>query len=102
MPLLEDVRLLTPEIRRLAPVIERDRAVPEPLVARLAELGVFRLAAPGGAGGLEAGTAVMLEVFEELGFADGSTGWCAMIGGVTSMALGRLPRSTAVELLADP
>jgi alkylation response protein AidB-like acyl-CoA dehydrogenase len=100
--LLDEVRTLTPEIRAHAPQIERERAVPEPIVARLADLGVYRLAAPRRAGGLEATPGEMLEIFEELGYADGSAGWCAMIGAATSMALGHLAEGTATELLADP
>ena len=44
----------------------------------------------------------MLEVFEEIGYADGSTGWCAMIGAATSMALGHLDEQIARDMLADP
>ena len=100
--LLDDVRTLTPRIRGLAARIEHDRAVPEEIIARLAELGVFRIAAPRAAGGREAAPAELFDVFEELGYADGSTGWCAMIGGATSMVLGRLDPAVATGLLADP
>jgi alkylation response protein AidB-like acyl-CoA dehydrogenase len=102
LALLEGVRALTSEIRTLAVRIERERAVPESLVVRLAELGVFRIAAPAADGGLEASPGEILEIFEELGYADGSTGWCAMIAGATSMALGHLDAATAGRLLADP
>ncbi|MEV4640361.1 acyl-CoA dehydrogenase family protein [Actinoplanes sp. NPDC049548] len=100
--LIDDIRALSPAIRELAPLIERDRGVPPALVEKLAGLGVFRLAAPREHGGLEADPGTLVEIFEELGRADGSTGWCAMIGGATSMALGHLPPATAAELLRDP
>ncbi|AGZ46704.1 acyl-CoA dehydrogenase family protein [Actinoplanes friuliensis] len=102
LSLLDDVRKLTPEIRALAPQIERDREVPPHLIGRLTDLGVFRLAAPRAAGGLEAGPSDLVDVCEELGAADGSVGWCAMIGAATGMALGRLPQDTAADLLTDP
>ncbi|GAB3863344.1 acyl-CoA dehydrogenase family protein [Dactylosporangium cerinum] len=102
MPILDEVRALTPAIRAAAEQIERDRSLPEDLVQHLAGLGVFRLAAPRTAGGGEADPITMFEIFEELGHADGSAGWCAMIGAATGIALGRLADSTATELLADP
>ncbi len=102
LSLLDDVRKLTPTIRALAGRIEQDRALPEEVVGRLAELGVFRLGAPLSAGGLEASAGDMVEVFEEIGYADGSAGWCAMIAGATSMALGHFSPATGQEMLADP
>ncbi|MEU7909187.1 acyl-CoA dehydrogenase family protein [Actinoplanes sp. NPDC049118] len=102
LTLLDDIRRLTPEIRALAPRIEQDREVPAHLIDRLCELGVFRLTAPRAAGGLEAEPADLVEVCEELGRADGSVGWCAMIGAATGIALGHLPGDTAAVLLADP
>ena len=100
--LLDDLRKLQPEIRALAPRIERDRAVPATLIDRLATLGVFRLAAPRAAGGLEVTPVELAEVCEELGYADGSVGWCSMIGAATGMALAHVPEGIAAELLRDP
>jgi alkylation response protein AidB-like acyl-CoA dehydrogenase len=100
--LIDDIRRLAPEIRALAPQIERDREVPAALIDRLAELGVFRLAAPRAAGGLEADPAELVAVCEELGYADGSVGWSGMIGAATGMALGHLAEEVAKDLLADP
>ncbi|MFI5936241.1 acyl-CoA dehydrogenase family protein [Actinoplanes sp. NPDC051494] len=100
--LLDDLRRLTPSIRTLAPRIEQDGTVPEPLLDQLRTLGVFRLTAPADCGGLEADPGTLVRVFEELGYADGSTGWCAMIGGATGMALGHLPPATARSMLDDP
>ncbi|MFI7596573.1 acyl-CoA dehydrogenase family protein [Actinoplanes sp. NPDC049681] len=99
---IDDIRALSPAIRTMAPLTEQDRGVPPALIEQLAELGVFRLAAPRDCGGLETEPATLVEIFEELGRADGSTGWCAMIGAATSMALGHLPRNTATDLLRDP
>lgn len=99
---LDDIRALTPAIRALAPDIERAREVPDHLIAQLSELGVFRLAVPRSAGGLEADPATMLAAFEELGRADGSVGWCAMIGAATGVTVGRLDDATAARLLAEP
>ncbi|MEV6598866.1 acyl-CoA dehydrogenase family protein [Actinoplanes sp. NPDC051346] len=100
--LLDDIRALTPTIRKLAPQIEQDRAVPTALIEQLADLGVFKLAAPKEHGGLEAEPGLLVDVLEELGRADGSTGWCAMVGAATGMAMAYLPAATAADLLRDP
>ncbi|MFI6762900.1 acyl-CoA dehydrogenase family protein [Micromonospora sp. NPDC050417] len=100
--LIDDVRARSARIRALAPQIERDRAMPEDLVDDLIGLGLLRLAAPGAAGGVEADPLTMFEVFEELGRADGSVGWCTMIGAATGVTLGYLDETTAAKLLADP
>lgn len=102
MPLLEHVDALVPAITAAAASTERDRAVPEPIIAGLADAGVLRLAAPKAVGGLEIDPSTMYEVFERLATADGSTGWCAMIAGATSAVLGYLAPETATDLLADP
>ncbi|WP_326562644.1 acyl-CoA dehydrogenase family protein [Micromonospora sp. NBC_01796] len=100
--LIDEVRALSARIAALAPQIEHDRTMPEELVSELAGLGLFRLAAPQKVGGIEADPLTMFEIFEELGRADGSVGWCTMIAGATGFTLGHLDESTATELLTDP
>lgn len=100
--LLENVRRLRPEIQALAEQIEHDRALPAALIAQLHAAGVFRSVAPRALGGLELSPSELLDVLEELGYADGSVGWCSMIGAVTGIALGYLSADTAADLLADP
>ncbi|WP_329104279.1 acyl-CoA dehydrogenase family protein [Micromonospora sp. NBC_01699] len=100
--LIDEVRALSTRIRALAPQIEHDRALPEELVSELVGLGLFRLAAPQGIGGGETDPLAMFEIFEELGRADGSVGWCTMIAAATGITLGYLDEPTAAELLADP
>jgi alkylation response protein AidB-like acyl-CoA dehydrogenase len=100
--LVDDVRALGGHIRSCAAEFERAGTVDEETVARLAELGVFRLLAPRAVGGLEADPILFLQVCEELGAADGSAGWVAMIAAATSLALAYLEPEVARELLADP
>jgi indole-3-acetate monooxygenase len=100
--LLQEIEKLAPEIAAASDRIERDRAVPEELVARLAATGMFRVAAPAAVGGLELDPITMFEAFERLGRADGSTGWSAMISAATSVAFGYLDASVAAAMLADP
>jgi len=100
--LLENVRRLTPEIQALAVQIEHDRALPASLVEQLHAAGVFRSVAPRALGGLELAPSELVGVLEELGYADGSVGWCSMIGAVTGVALGYLSEDTAAALLDEP
>ncbi|GAB1692945.1 acyl-CoA dehydrogenase family protein [Krasilnikovia sp. M28-CT-15] len=67
----------------------------------LADIGVFRLAAPRGVGGLDVGPVSFARVCEELGYADGSVGWVAMIAAATSMTLAFLEPEVAHAMLAD-
>jgi alkylation response protein AidB-like acyl-CoA dehydrogenase len=73
--MLNDIRALTPRIRELAPGIAATGTIPAALHSRLARTGVFRLAAPRWAGGVEADPLVTAGVLEELGWADGSARW---------------------------
>ena len=100
--LVDEVRALGERIRSGAADAERDGAVPAETVAQLAELGVFRMLAPAAVGGLEADPVLFAEVCEELGYADGSTGWVAMIAAATSLTLAYLEPDVARDMLADP
>src|SRR4051812_26898941 len=102
VPLLDGVRELGPDVRALAPQIERDRELPVELVERLGSLGLFRLAAPSSRGGLESDPVTILQVVEELSRADASVGWTVMIGIATGVTLGYLDPASAAQILADP
>src|SRR3954454_16817327 len=78
--ILANVEGLLPEIRRRSPEIAADRRLPRDLVDALKAAGVFRVAAPHEWGGPEMSMPDQLRMFERLSHADGSVGWCAMIG----------------------
>lgn len=88
--MIDVVRALAPDIRAQADHIERERRLPLELVHALARAGVFRLCVPRGLGGEEAAPETVLAVLEELAYADGSTGWCAMIGATSGLVSGYL------------
>jgi alkylation response protein AidB-like acyl-CoA dehydrogenase len=92
---IEAVRALAPDVRAQSERIERDRRLPLDLVRSLARIGVFRLCVPRALGGAEAEPATLLAVLEELSRADGSTGWCAMIGATSGLLSAYLPESEA-------
>ncbi|MFG1885841.1 acyl-CoA dehydrogenase family protein [Micromonospora sp. NPDC049102] len=100
--LLKSVAALAPQIRTDAAAIEEAGRLPDALLGHLAELGVFRLAAPRAAGGLEADPLTLYTLVHDLARADGSVGWCAMIAAATSVTLGYLDERVAAELLAAP
>jgi len=72
--LLKSVAALAPEIRADAAAIEEAGRLPDALLGHLAELGVFRLAAPRAAGGLEADPLTLYTLVHDLARADGSVG----------------------------
>ena len=82
--------------------IERARRLPDIVVSALRESGVHRLAVPRELGGIEAPVTVAMDVFERLAAADGSTGWCAVIGAGTNLFAGYLPEDAAQVVFADP
>ena len=51
-----------------------------PVVQALLNAGLFYLMVPAALGGLEVDARTYLEVVEAISAADGSTGWCVMIG----------------------
>jgi len=74
-PLLETARKLRELIETEADNVEASGTLTEAVVAALDESGLFRLSTPGALGGFEADVATIVEVCEELAFADGSVGW---------------------------
>ena len=77
---LERVRALQPRIRELEGEITDKRRLPTDLVEDLRGTGVFRMAMPKSWGGPELPLLDQLEIIEALSYANGSVGWCAMIG----------------------
>ena len=100
--MIDAVRALEPRIRAAANEIETRRRVPLELVHALADVGVFRLCIPRGLGGIEAHPALLLDVIESIAAADGSTGWCAMIGATSGIVSAYLPERVARDVYADP
>ncbi len=98
----ERIAAVTPRIRAASDRIEQGRRLPADLVAALAEAGAFRLCVPRALGGLEADVVTLLRVIETVAIADGSAGWCVMIGATTALVSGYLEPSIAREIYADP
>jgi indole-3-acetate monooxygenase len=73
---IERARQLGPMIEAAADEIERRRELPEPIVAALAERGLFRLLLPRSLGGAELPPAAYVPVVEEIAKHDASVAWC--------------------------
>jgi alkylation response protein AidB-like acyl-CoA dehydrogenase len=71
---------LAGQIREASDEIERSRRLPPDIAAAMKEAGVFGMAMPRVWGGPELDPLTQFRVIEALAMADGSVGWCAMIG----------------------
>jgi indole-3-acetate monooxygenase len=98
---LEAARKLQPMIRASADEIEAARELPRPLFEALADAGLFRLAVPGAIGGAEIDLPTYVQIIEELGKADASTGWIVNQGAIFATYAARMPRDVARRIWID-
>lgn len=101
--IVQAAREMMPRIRGYAEQIEREGCLPGELVRALAEMGVFRMLAPRAIGGGEIDPLTHFEVIEALSQADGSVGWCSVIGSGGGWMSAFLRRDVGYELIGrDP
>ena len=93
--LLDIARELAPKIRSCADEIEAERELPRPLFEALADAGLFRLALPRSLGGAELDLPTYIQVIEEMGKADASTGWIINQGAIFATYAARMPLDVA-------
>ncbi len=97
------ISALAPEISSRSREFESVRRLPADLARKLAEAGLFRSAIAKVYGGTELTPADSIRLIEEVSRADGSVGWCVMIGSVTGVLSGFLPEKSAREIYgSDP
>ena len=96
--ILAAIHELVPTIRARAAEIEQARRMPADLARSLAAAGLFRMAVPKEAGGLELEPTAMLRAIEAAGAADASVGWCVMIGATSGVTAAYLPMPLAREI----
>jgi alkylation response protein AidB-like acyl-CoA dehydrogenase len=95
-------RSLQPIVREHADEGERQRHLATPVVAALADAGLFRMAAPAAYGGLEVDPHEMILALEAVAEADGAAGWTLMIGVETvGIATAALAPAVAEAMLGD-
>jgi alkylation response protein AidB-like acyl-CoA dehydrogenase len=99
--LLEAARKLAPMIRTYAGDTEALRALPAPVFEALADAGLFHMAFPRSLGGGELDLPTYIQVIEELGKADASTGWVVNQCAIFATYAARMPRALARKIWID-
>lgn len=79
-PVLRAAIGLAEQIGAASTETERGRRLPAGIAAAMKDAGVFGMAMPRAWGGLEVDPLTQFRIIEALAMADGSVGWCAMIG----------------------
>jgi alkylation response protein AidB-like acyl-CoA dehydrogenase len=98
---LETARKLAPMIRTYADDVEEERALPKPLFDALYDAGMFLLAFPRSMGGGEIDLPTYIQVIEEIGKADASTGWVVNQCAIFATYAARMPRDVARAIWID-
>lgn len=99
--LVQAARDLRPDLLELGPEIEAGRRLPTRAVELMKAAGVFRMTIPRAWGGPEADPMTQVRVVEALSRANGSAGWCAMIGSDGGYLSAGLDQEIARELYQD-
>ena len=100
--LLQHLEALLPAIRARRDEIEQARRMPRHLIDDIRATGMFSLSIPRDIGGQQAGPHDILHAIETVARADGSTGWCAMIGVANNLSAGYMIEAGAKEVYANP
>ncbi len=82
--LIDRTRELTPLVEAAADRTEELGTLPDDIVDAVADVGLFWVLVPKELGGGEVDVRTALAVFEELSYADGSTGWSVMANATSS------------------
>jgi indole-3-acetate monooxygenase len=100
-PVLHAAIGLAKDIRGAGDEIEMGRRIPHSIAAAIKEAGVFGMAMPCAWGGPELDPLTQIRVIEALAMADGSVGWCAMIGCDGGYITAFLDQDVAREMYPD-
>ena len=88
------------EIRRRSADIEASRRMPQDLAARMAAAGLFRALVPAQYGGGQVHPREFFDAVMTTAEADGSVGWCLMIGASTGLLAAMLAEDAARAIFA--
>ena len=100
--MLESVRGLQPMIRSEVPEMQAERRLTTTVVDAMRGADVFGMALPVSLGGPGLSPLEQFEVIEALTYADGSVGWCAMIGCDSGHFPGCLDAETVGQVYPTP
>src|SRR5712691_231358 len=98
---LDAARKLVPLIRSSADQIDAARELPRSLFEALADAGMFQLAFPRSLSGAELDLPTYVEVIEEIGKADASTGWIVNQNSIFATYAARMPRDVARKIWVE-
>ena len=99
--LLEAAKKLAPMIQAAAPESEDLRELPRPLFEAISDAGLIHMALPRAIGGGEIDLPTYIQVIEELGKADASTGWVVNQLAIYGTYASRMPREIAKKIWID-
>jgi len=97
----ELVQPVADEIRRTAAQAEAERRIPDDLLRRLMDAGLFSIYTPREFGGRDLPLPEALRVVEEVSRHDGSTGWTVALGFANALFTSVLPEASAARVLGD-
>lgn len=100
--LMEIARSFADEIVTRAEEFETARRMPSDFARKLADAGLYRLTLPKEIGGHELYPGDFVHVLEELARADGSVGWCVMIGTTNALLSAFLSENAMREIFSPP
>jgi alkylation response protein AidB-like acyl-CoA dehydrogenase len=100
-PVLHAAIGLAEQIRAASDEIERGRRLPPGIAAAMKDAGVFGMAMPRLWGGPELDPLTQFRVIEALALAEGSVGWCAMIGSDGGYVTAFLDQDVARAMYPD-
>ena len=100
-PILHAAIGLADQIRAASEEIERGRRLPPSIATAMKEAGVFGMAMPRAWGGPELDPLTQFRVIEALAMAEGSVGWCAMIGSDDGYITAFLDQAVARAMYPD-
>ncbi len=100
--MLREVRELVPELRARAGEIEAGQRLPQDLVERIGEIGVWRMVAPKEVGGGTVDYPTWFRIMEELARGDGTAGWSLLVHIAACTSANQLSMEGAQRLFASP
>lgn len=100
-PVLHAAIELGAKVRAAGDEAERLRRIPKAIAQAMKDAGVFGMVLPRSWGAPELDPLTQIRVIEALAIADGSTGWCAMIGCDSGYITAFLEESVAREMYRD-
>jgi indole-3-acetate monooxygenase len=100
-PLLHAVVEMMPKIREAGNEMEQMRRIPPHIAEAMKETGVFGMVLPRSWGAPELDPLTQIRAIEALAIAEGSAGWCAMIGCDSGYITAFLDDDVAHEMYPD-